>query len=57
MHMGKVFKLIRGTYVLEPNFITFAALQSQVTQSQSQPSLRGKQSLGFFFSNNILAFR
>ena len=34
MHMGKVFKLIRGTYVLEPNFITFAALQSQLTQSQ-----------------------
>ena len=50
--MRKVFKWIRGTYVVEPNFIKFAALQLQLTQLQSQPSLHGKQSLGFFFSNN-----
>ena len=38
MPMGKVFEYIRETYVVESNFITFAVLQPQFTQLQSQPS-------------------
>ena len=36
--MWKVFELIEETYVLETNFIKFAALQPHLTQLQSQPS-------------------
>ena len=36
--MRKVFEWIGETYVLEPNFIKFAALQPQLFQLQSRPS-------------------
>ena len=36
--MWKVFESAGETYVLEPNFIKFAALQPQLFQLQSHPS-------------------
>ena len=36
--MGKVFEWIGETYVLELNFIEFAASQPQLTQLQLHPS-------------------
>ena len=59
--MRKVFEQIGETFVLEPNFIKFAALQLQFTLLQSHLSFIrgycGKQGLWFLFSDKFSVIR